>query len=287
LLKRMRLRLYWPTLKVLTHLAARGSDFFLVASDDIADAYQRHLGVPAHRISRFPFMVDTGHFAALDAVTRQDVRAQLEIPADAILITMINRLSPEKDLPTALDALRQTVEALPPDLRARVRILLAGDGPQRAWVEREVRESGLEQVCRLWGEASRDDVARLLAISDIFLFTAKRSINSMAVLEAMSAGCAVVGTTCTRHIAEYLADGRGIAVAVGDHAAVASALERLIGEEETVRQAGELARAYVARYHTAEMLRRCLLRATLFAPVLRADEPDMVERAVPARPADF
>lgn len=280
LLKRTRLSLYWPTLRVLARLATRGSDFFLVASDDIADTYQRHLGVPAHRISRFPFMVDTSHFAVPDAATRRAGRAQLEIPAAAILITMINRLSPEKDLPTALRALRQTVEALPQDLRTRVRILLAGDGPQHAWVEREVRESGLEEVCRLWGEASRGEVAQVLAASDIFLFTAKRSINSMAVLEAMAAGCAVVGTTCTRHIAEYLADGRGFAVAVGDHAAAAAALERLIVEEGMRRQAGELARAYVARYHTAEMLRRCLLRATLFAPALLASEPDVVDGAL-------
>jgi glycosyltransferase involved in cell wall biosynthesis len=278
-LKRARLGLYWPTLKVLARLATRGSDFFLVASDDIADAYQRHLGVPAHRIARFPFLVDTHRFAPVEATARLAARARLGIQADAILITMINRLSPEKDMPTALRALRQTVDSLPPDLRSRVRILLAGDGPQRAWVERELQQCGFEDICRLWGEASSDDVAQLLAISDIFLFTAKRSINSMAVLEAMAAGCAVVGTTCTRHIAEYLDADRGISVPVGDHVAIANALERLIVDEELRRRSGGQARAYVTRCHTDEALRRCLLRATLFTPVLPAGEPAMVGRA--------
>lgn len=108
----------------------------------------------------------------------------------------------------------------------------------------------------------------LLRISDVFLFSARRSINSMAVLEAMAAGCATVATVTSPHIAEYLADLRGMTTLIGDVDALADALRTLIRDDTLRQEMGARARDYVIAHHTGEAVRRHLLRATYWQPEL-------------------
>jgi glycosyltransferase involved in cell wall biosynthesis len=281
----IRLRLYWRSLRMLARLSTRMMEHALVASDDIAETYQQRFKVPTHRITRFPFVVDVHRYAPAFGAPRSAARAQLGVPDDAIVVTMVNRLAPEKDLGTALAAFHATMTTLPPELWQRLRLVIAGDGPLRGQVERDIERLGLGETCLLVGEASMPEVARLLSLSDIFLYTGRRGINSMAILEAMSAGCAVVGTISTRHIADYLADGRGHAVPVGDVDAVRDGLLNLITDATARTRAGQLARDYVLRHHTAEALRRCLWRVTgwsldLTQPHVVAPQPPQHEESV-------
>jgi glycosyltransferase involved in cell wall biosynthesis len=262
LLVRLRFACYWPSLRLLARIAAHYTDHFLAAGDDVAETYQRRLGVHPRRITCFPFMVDVDRYTRPDLATRARRRAQHGIAADAVVITMVNRLAPEKGLAIALAGISQALAALPPDLKARVRVIIAGDGPLRPQVETDIRRYALEATCMLWGEATPEDVVLLLGISDIFLYTGTRGINSMAILEAMAAGCAVIASMEPRLIAKYLANGRGIALPAGSAAAVSGALIETINDPARRQQMGERAREYVAVHHSAMALKRALLRAT-------------------------
>jgi glycosyltransferase involved in cell wall biosynthesis len=264
---RLRFALYWASLPLLARLAVRWTDLFLVAGDEVEEVYRYYLGVHASRIVRYAYMVDVSRFPRLDAATRLHLRAEQKLPAGAILITMINRLASEKGMDIALAGIARAFEALPPEVRGRVRVMIAGDGPLRAQVQDEIERYDLREICLLWGEAKPAEVVALLSISDIFLYSGTRGTNySMAVLEAMAAGCAVVASTVPRSNARLLAEGRGIAIAPGDAEALADALTRLCREPEQCRRMGDLARDYVATYHTAAMLKRDLSRATFFVP---------------------
>lgn len=284
LLARLRLVFYWPSVRLLARIGTRNSTAFLTASDDISDRYRERLGVPAYKISRFPFMIDTVRYSSVEDSQRVNLRAGYGLNDDAIVIAMVNRLHPMKGLDAALPALQQMMDGLPEALRARVRVLVAGDGPLRAQVEREIGERGLADVVRLLGEASPDEVIDVLRASDIFLFTAVRSINSMAVLEAMATGCAAVATESTRHIAEYLADGGGIAVPVRDITGLTQGLVALVSDDRRRESARTRARNYVVQHHTAEAVRRVLLRATGYTPtwgvtaVTRSAQPAYIGR---------
>ena len=201
------------------------------------------------------------------------MRAEQGIPEDAILITLITRLALEKGLDCAVEGVAQALLMLPAEVRSRVRVLIAGDGPLRSQVEASIRRYGLDAVCRLWGEAAPSDVVMLLGISDIFLYSGTRGTNySMAVLEAMAAGCAVIASVVPQSNARLLAEGRGIPVEPGSSAAISQALVRLCNDQELCRQMGPMAREYVERYHNAQMLLRSLSRASYFAPVLVEEE---------------
>jgi len=85
---------------------------------------------------------------------------------------------------------------------------------------------------------------------------------SMAVLEAMASGCAVIASTRPLSNAHLLADGRGIAVPAENVEQTSQALILLLNDLELCYQMGNLARDYVARHHSAAMFRRSLLRVT-------------------------
>jgi glycosyltransferase involved in cell wall biosynthesis len=266
LASRIRFSGYWPSLRLLTWVAVRASDHFLPAGDDVEEALIRQYRVRPSQITRFPFMIDVNRFTPFTEATRVQQREQHAIPCDAIVIALVNRLAIEKGLDIAIQGIRLALATLPSEERARVRMIIAGDGPLRAQLEADLRRYGLEQTCSLWGEATPDEVRMLLGISDIFLYTGTRGINPVAVLEAMAAGCAVIGATAPHLVAEYLAEGRGLAIAPGDAEATASALLQAIGDLDRSREMGRRARDYVTTHHTAAALRRSLLRATFWAP---------------------
>jgi glycosyltransferase involved in cell wall biosynthesis len=215
-------------------------------------------------------MVDTERLAPAVPDERGRRRAGLDLPADALVVAMVNRLAPEKGLDVAIQGFAGALATLPPAVRAQMRLIIAGDGPLRAQVEADLRRHDLESCCRLWGEATPDEVAMLLGISDIFLYTGTRGINSMAVLEAMAAGCAVVASLAPPSLGRLLAEGRGIAIPPDDADAVGGALVRAATDTEQRRGMGDAARAYVTVHHSAAALRRCLLRVSHFAPELTA-----------------
>lgn len=269
ILFRLLLVLYWPSVRLLERVATRCIDQFLIAGDEVEDVYRKDLGVHPSRIIRYAYMVDVARFTLPDRASRVSMRAEQGIAEDAILITLINRLSPEKGLDCAVEGITSVLSALPPDVQRCVRVLIAGVGPLRSQVEADIRRHGLDSVCSLWGEANPAEVVMLLGISDIFLYSGTRGTNySMAVLEAMAAGCAVVASVAPRSNAKLLAEGRGIAVMPGNAMEIGTALTRLCGDLTLCRQMGQMAREYVAQYHSAPMLKRNLLRASFFQPTI-------------------
>lgn len=273
LLGRMGYALYWPSLHALIRFSAHFTDHFLVVGEEVAEVYTRRLGVPAAKITRYAYMVDASRFCPLDHETLIERRRSQGIPEDALVITLINRLAPEKGLSFALQGIAEALSELAPAIRSRVRILIAGNGPLRAQIEADIQRKALEGSCFLWGEARPADVVLLLSISDIFLYSGTRGTNySMAVLEAMAAGCAVIATTAPQSNAKLLAEERGIAIKPGESAEISSALVHLCNDPALCHQMGQSAREYILAHHTAGMLKRKMLRASYFAPRLVATE---------------
>jgi glycosyltransferase involved in cell wall biosynthesis len=267
ILSNLLFALYLPSLRLLASIASRYADQFLIAGDEVEEVYRKRFGVSASRIIRYAYMVDVARFTSPCYQSLADMRAAHGLSEDAIVITLINRLAPEKGLHFALEGLAIALAELSQDVCARVRMIIAGDGPLRLQVGKDIRRYGLEHVCMLWGEAKPSDVVALLGISNIFLYSGTRGTNySVAVLEAMATGCAVIATVAPQSNARLLAEGRGIAVAPGNAMEIGAALVRLCNDPALCLKMGRLAREYVGTYHSARMLKRSLLRASFFAP---------------------
>ncbi|WP_069805544.1 glycosyltransferase family 4 protein [Thermogemmatispora onikobensis] len=259
---------YWPSYRLMLRLAARRVDQYLVPGvpGDGVETMAARFGIPASRVVRFASMVNIERYPVPSEEERAGRRQEYGFRPDDMVVAIACRLTPEKGLDLALASLARALERLKPTARARVRLIIAGDGPLRQELERTIDRLQLHDHCALWGELSAPEIARLLSISDIFLYTSTRgACFSMAVLEAMAAGCAVIASTRPPSNALLLAEGRGIAVRPADTEETANALVRLLDNPALCRQMGRAARAYIATQHSPETFRRALLRASGWA----------------------
>jgi len=118
---------------------------------------------------------------------------------DEVLVGAVGALVGHKDHGTLVRAARR-VSAERPDAR----FLVAGEGPERARLERMVSEAGLEGRFRLPGHVP--EAARSLGDLDCFVMCSREEGMGSAALEAMAAG---VPTVVTRAggLAELAGDG--------------------------------------------------------------------------------
>jgi glycosyltransferase involved in cell wall biosynthesis len=124
--------------------------------------------------------------------------------------------------------------------------VIAGDGPDRPAVEREVRRLGLESAVRLAGE--RDDVAELLAEADLFVLSTRSEGLPLSILEAMAAGLPVVASD-VGGVPELVVDREtGFLVPPGDPHALAAAIERLLDDPDLRGRFGAAGRARVSTH---------------------------------------
>jgi glycosyltransferase involved in cell wall biosynthesis len=270
------LQFYFPSRALLARISARLVDQFLIpgVTGDGVEEICRDLGIPASRIRRYGSMVDLQRHVTVDDTTTANVRERMALPADATVIAIVCRLSPEKGLDIALESISRALFALSPQIRARLRVFIVGDGPIRRQIEADIQSRKLQQTCRMWGEASPPEVLSILCISNIFLYTSTRGAGiPMAVLEPMASCCAVIASTEPTANALLLADGRGVPVSPGDAAQTSKALVQLINDPALCRRMGILARDYVAAHHSPTNFRRVLLQATYWSDLDQLLEP--------------
>ncbi|SFA98796.1 alpha-1,6-mannosyltransferase [Amycolatopsis marina] len=189
--------------------------------------------IHAPNVRRVPLGVDLTVF---DPARRHDGwRHTLAGGADALLVHC-GRLSPEKHVERSVDTVAALTEA-----GARVRLVVAGDGPRRRALERRAR--GLP-VTFLGFLGDRMDVARLLASSDVSLAPGPHETFGLAALEALASGTPVV-VSASSALREIVGPTGGAAgTAVPDAApAFATAVTGLLESPESIRRAAARARA--------------------------------------------
>jgi alpha-1,6-mannosyltransferase len=194
--------------------------------------------IGASNVVQVPLGVDLATFAP----SHRDpaLRAELARGADAMLVHC-GRLSPEKHVQRCVDTVAELHES-----DRRVRLVIAGDGPCRAALQR--RAAGLP-VTFLGFVPGRGEVATLLATSDVSLAPGPHETFGLAALEALASGTPVVVSRSSA-LSEIIRPTCGAAVA--DHApAFADAVSRLLAAPEPARRAAARARAEDFAWPTA------------------------------------
>jgi len=152
--------------------------------------------------------------------TRDEARAALGIEGFALGVA--GRLTEQKALEDTLAALARV---------PRVALLVLGDGPERAALERRAAQLDLSDRVRFLGAGTRDDVMVLFRAVDAALLTSAWENLPHTLLEALAAGTPVIATA-VGGIPEVVRDGEnGLLVPPRDVAAAASAIDRLVRDE--------------------------------------------------------
>lgn len=210
---------------------ARSADLVLATNHETA-AIVRRAGA-----RRVEMLLDSG-FALADP--GQYARQR---PADApFTLLWAGRLEPRKGLLLGLEALAQLN-------RPDIRLLIAGDGPQRPQIEAAIDRLHLRDRALLLGQVPYAQMTQRFAESDAFLFTSLRDSMGSVVLEAMSAGLPVI---CLDHqgVAVAVSAETGIKVPVTTPqqviAGLADAIARLADDPNLCKRLGDNVRAAAA-----------------------------------------
>jgi glycosyltransferase involved in cell wall biosynthesis len=131
--------------------------------------------------------VDVSRFSA--PANKADVRSELGIPQEAVVVGHVGRFVVAKNHGFLLDVARHLVRKKP-----NARFLFIGDGPLFGEFSEKIAEHDLQGYFHLTG--SRDDVPKLLAAMDVFVFPSLYEGFGISVLEAQLAGvpCLVADT---------------------------------------------------------------------------------------------
>lgn len=135
------------------------------------------------------------------------------------------------------------------------RLLLLGDGPERARIEADVRARGLGGDVDFLGEQL--DVAATLRRAHVFLLPSETESFGLAALEALASGVPVVASRAGG-LPEVVREGEdGLLLPVGDVEAMAAAVARILDDASLRRRLSGSARAgAVSRFSRAPMVTR-------------------------------
>jgi colanic acid/amylovoran biosynthesis glycosyltransferase len=199
------------------------------------------LGAPAAKLHEVPLCVDVEKFTA--------PKRTLD-PDEPVTVLTVARHVEKKGLQYAIEAVANL------DTDRRVRYLIAGDGPLREQLERQIADLGAGGSIELLGWQTQEEILQLLTDAHLFLLPSVTAENGdkegtpTALLEAQASGLPVLSTTHAG-IPEIVADGEaGLLVPERDVGALTTALEMLVQSPDRWEQMGSQGQAYVQDYHS-------------------------------------
>lgn len=234
----------------LEAIASRFSHIELVQNPEDLELMRRWRIAPRRKLRLLGNGVDLQRFHPADQVRRQEVRAELGIAPDDVVIGLVARLVAEKGIPELVDAVQR--------LGPPARLLLVGPhDPEKADA---LPESLLDGARAAGGilTGHREDVDRLYAAMDVFCLPSHREGFPRAAMEAAASGLPVVATDI-RGCRQVVDPGvTGALVPVRDASALAAALRRSLDHDDRAAQ-GLAARAKAERdFDEDDVVRRAL-----------------------------
>jgi sugar transferase (PEP-CTERM/EpsH1 system associated) len=226
---------------------------FVALSRDLESYLRYEVGAPASRVTQIDNGVDTGRFHPSPA-GRAPIPGCSFVGSGLFLVGTVGRMEAVKD---PLNLVRAFVTALRTAPRAResLRLVMIGDGPQRAAAERVLRDAGLANLA--WFAGERADVPDILRGLDCFALPSLAEGVSNTILEAMASGLPVVATRVGAN-ADLMMEGMtGRLVPPNDSGALADALLAYFADPAAARRHGKAGRHHVEQHFSLEsMVRR-------------------------------
>jgi N-acetyl-alpha-D-glucosaminyl L-malate synthase BshA len=132
------------------------------------------------------------------------------------------------------------------------KLLLVGDGPERAMAESTCRELGYCDDIRFLGK--QEQMEEILAISDLFLLTSEYESFGLAALEAMAAGVPVISTNAGGLPEVNIHGETGFLSEVGDVENMGLHAISLLSNDETLNRFRKNAMAQADRFDIAQVI---------------------------------
>ncbi|MDA2928790.1 glycosyltransferase [Acidobacteria bacterium AH-259-O06] len=243
----------------LERLTSKWVSLWIAVSEAIRKDLIDYYGLPAEKIEVVPNGIDVQDLHVRRS--REEVRRDLGVEPKTLVLLEAARMTNQKGHRFLLEAVSNLRTSVP-----KLRCWLAGDGPLRPRLEKQVKRLNIEQYVDFLG--FRSDVADLLNAADIYVLPSLSEGMPFGVLEAMSLGCPVVASS-VNGVPEVIQEGiTGRLVPPGDVQALSRVLGQLARNLTMRQQLAAAGRKTVQEHFTAERMahrvgalyRSCLLR---------------------------
>jgi len=214
-----------------------GNQRLIAVSDYVKQSAHRHLKFALADIELVYNPIDLDSLSQRPEKSRGEILRECNLPAEALLLLNVARVSPQKGLVYAVRAMPAILREFP-----NAHLLSVGATTDPLWldqVKRDAEAAGVAERVHILG--ARRDVQDFLAACDLFIFPSLYEGLGIALIEAMAAGCACVASSAGP-IPEIVQHGRdGILVPPADEKALAQAVCALLADDEERKRLGKAA----------------------------------------------
>jgi glycosyltransferase involved in cell wall biosynthesis len=224
----------------LDKFCVRNADGLIVVNPFIGKYYQDRVPQSFSKIQFIPIPIKISTFE-FNSQHRTEIRNELRISADSIVVGFIGRLVGVKNLISLLSASSEVLDKFP-----TMYLLLVGTGIQEQNLKNLVISKGLQDKVIFTG--SRADVNKILSALDIFVLPSFTEGLSTSLLEAMASGRAVICSDIPANT-QLVNDGEnGIIVNPNKHEEIREALVLLATSNELRTRLGQAAIETARKY---------------------------------------
>ncbi len=239
-----------PGHRILEAIGNRCLDTAIAVSHATKTDWVRRSSIPAGRVVAIHNGIDPEKFTRRES--KESARRKLGLPVDALVVGGVGRLDEAKGFGDLIDAVAILSNEFP-----SLALILAGQGPLRGELERQVERLGLSNRVRFPGFVS--EVQPVLDSLDVFVLPSLCETLGYALLEAMATELPAIGSA-VGGIPEVIAEGEtGFLIPPRDPVRLAAVLRKVFRNCELRPAMGAAGRARVIRhFHERDMVRKTI-----------------------------
>ncbi|MEO8209369.1 MAG: glycosyltransferase family 4 protein, partial [bacterium] len=239
--------------KFVRYLFYKLADRYVSKSIVITEIFEKST-IPMRKVVQIPYSVDISKFTPLKKEEKKELRKRLKIWEEGLIIIFVGGINIRKGVHTLVDAFI-SIEKKYSDIK----LLIVGptykyDQKYISEINEKINALGLETKVHL----TKDNVSNVeeyMQASDIFVLPSTKEGFPISVIEAMSCGLAVIGSDIPEIAKAQIENGKdGFVFPVGDSEKLASTIDKLIQDKNSIIKIGLEARKKVVANWSTEFV---------------------------------
>ena len=233
---------------------ARKADMLLLMSMNTFDSSVDLAGI-ATKVRIVPHAVDPGLFPASPEELAKAAEIRARLAGDRPTLVFAGRLVPYKGLDVLVRAARQVGD---------IRVLVIGNGPERANLEAQAQALGVAGKFVFLGNVPEADKNATLRAGDIFVFPSTTAAEAFGIaqVEAQLCGLPIITSSLPTGVTDVTREGvTGLCVPPHDCIALAGAINRLFADKAMRQRLGSAGFDRAHANYVPDAVRRKLFAA--------------------------
>ena len=191
--------------------------------------------------------VDEDRYFPVDKQTKQLKREEMGYGVDDFIVLVVGELLKNKNQIQVIKAVEECIKTNP-----RVKLLIAGNGKNRSFLEKYIEEHNLNDNIEFLGYCT--NLEKYQQIVDLGVSCSIREGLGLNVIEAIMSGNTFIATKNRGH-SELIKDGEnGYLVDVGDHIGLSNKIECLMNNQGVKDSLEEIAKVKITPYKLSSVM---------------------------------